>query len=70
MSNHITNTLGKWQMLYMHGRSVQYYDPFVRQFAFGIFKLTSMPEQGVSLSNANYKGFIISFIYRVPIAKN
>jgi len=61
--------IGKWQMVFQHGRSVQYYDPFVRQFTFGIFKLKYLPLEGVRLNRKYYTGFMINIIYKFPIAK-
>lgn len=53
--------LDKWQFVFIWG------DYFVschrRHFVFGIFKLTSIPEEGTMITKQNYKGFLINKIY-------
>lgn len=56
----IKHVLNKWQIDLDFYKRIEYLDGR-RTFVFGIFKLTSFPEEGVLLSKKNYKGFIWEF---------
>lgn len=62
--------LNKWQVVFRHGQAVQFYDPFVREVVFGIFRLKSFPEPGTFLRKPHYEGFVLNFMYKVPITRS
>lgn len=54
--------LNKWQFVFIWGNS--WATCHHRCFVFGIFKLTSFPEEGAMITKQNYKGFLIDKIYQ------
>lgn len=61
--------IGKWQFVFTKGQAIEYNDLFMSQLTIGVFKLTSLPEEGVRVSKENYKGFLKSWYYWFPIRK-
>jgi hypothetical protein len=71
MSRHPQPKVGKWQFVYNSGLPVGFMsDMFTRQVTLGIFKLTEMPAEGSRIDRANYKGFILSWLYWWPLRRS
>ena len=64
-----TKELDKWQFVFTKGDAVEFYVPFMRQLTVGIFKLTSLPKEGVRVDKDNYDGFLWSWYYWFPIRR-
>lgn len=65
----IDRIVGKWQIVVAGGHHPYFNDPFVRQFIFGVFKITHLPDEGNKLTKKHYNGLIIGIVYWFPIAK-
>jgi hypothetical protein len=65
----IERILNKWQFyLNTSDYAAHRIDPMGwRVFRFYIFKIVSLPEEGVSVSKENYKGFRLEFSYWLPL---
>lgn len=62
--------LNKWQFIYKSGLPIQYHtDLFTRRVTLGLFKLTSLPVEGIRPTNAAYKGFIFEWYYWWPLRR-
>ena len=59
--------LNKWQFIFRHGISSAIYDFAWREVGIGILKLTSLPQEGGTLTRKHYQGVQIQFDYWFPI---
>lgn len=58
--------LDKWQFVFTHGRDWRYAQLGWRSIWFGVFKLTSLPTEGVAVQKKHYKGFLLKFKLWLP----
>lgn len=59
--------MDKWQFVLWSGKDYQRFERGWRVAEVGIFKLTSLPEEGVKVNKANFKGFLIRVAYWLPV---
>ena len=59
--------LNKWQVVFYIGRDWQTMERGWKWVKFGVFKLSSFPEEGYELSSSQLKGFIFTMKVWFPI---
>ena len=67
--------LNKWQVVLRQDGMYEYSPVFGwKRVTFGVFSFKKLPQEGVAIKNGfnteYYRGFIISFIYWLPIRKH
>ena len=59
--------LNKWTTWFFFRPDLDRFDRGWKLLQFGIFKLTSLPNEGCRITKQNYKGFIIRLYIFTPI---
>jgi len=68
--------LNKWQLMLRTDDMLEYgFTMGWKRVSFGVFKLIVLPQvvlsqEGARITKENYRGFLISFIYWLPIRKS
>lgn len=59
--------LGKWRFYYSYGPDWKRMESFSRCLSVGLFKPTKRPPEGAEFSRGEYKGFIFTVRFLLPV---